>query len=210
MITLTELGHIYKTDKATFHCFTQFYEEHFSAIRERENDILEIGILLGGSIRMLYDYFNKSNIHAVDIVDKSDMNNDRIKTYVCDQSKIEELKSNFSKMQFNLIIDDGGHTMEQQQNSFKYLWSRLFNNGMYVVEDLHTSLLFNQFGFNKAGETTYDMVKALSFKTNFQSDFITADEFQLIKEQVSSVEIFTKENNENEFKQSITSVIYKK
>ena len=40
---------------------------------------------------------------------------------------------------FDLIIDDGGHTMLQQQNTLAAYWGRLRSGGLFVVEDLHTS-----------------------------------------------------------------------
>jgi hypothetical protein len=38
-----------------------------------------------------------------------------------------------------MIVDDGGHKMEQQITSFKSLWSCLNDGGLYIVEDTHTS-----------------------------------------------------------------------
>lgn len=210
MISLTELGIMYMTDKAMFHGFTDFYDEHFKSIRDKKNNILEIGILMGSSIKMLHDYFHKSTIHAIDIHEKTFLNNDRIKTYICDQSNMNQLSELFRYMQFDLIIDDGGHTMEQQQVSFWYLWNKVKSGGMYVIEDLHTSLLFGHFGYNKPKETTLDMVQALRNDTDFSSDFINELEFKFIKSKVKSIHLFTKPNDTNEFKNSITCVIYKK
>jgi hypothetical protein len=40
---------------------------------------------------------------------------------------------------FDLIVDDGGHRMQQQTTSFHHLWPRLNDRGLYIVEDTHTS-----------------------------------------------------------------------
>ena len=40
---------------------------------------------------------------------------------------------------FDLIVDDGGHKMQQQITSFRHLWPRLADRGLYIVEDVHTS-----------------------------------------------------------------------
>ena len=40
---------------------------------------------------------------------------------------------------FDIIIDDGGHKMDQQKASFNGLWAQLYDGGLYVVEDTHTS-----------------------------------------------------------------------
>ena len=44
---------------------------------------------------------------------------------------------------FNIIVDDGGHTMKQQQDTFKALWPILRPGGLYVIEDLETSYIQN-------------------------------------------------------------------
>jgi hypothetical protein len=41
--------------------------------------------------------------------------------------------------QFDIIIDDGGHTMNQQRISFMTLLSLVRSGGLYVIEDLETS-----------------------------------------------------------------------
>ena len=39
----------------------------------------------------------------------------------------------------DIIIDDGGHTMEQQLNTFKILFPILNDGGIYIVEDVESS-----------------------------------------------------------------------
>ncbi len=52
---------------------------------------------------------------------------------------LEKFKSNMSL--FDIIIDDGGHTMNQQKTSFLNLISLVRPGGIYVIEDLETSYL---------------------------------------------------------------------
>ena len=40
---------------------------------------------------------------------------------------------------FDLIIDDGGHSMVQQQNTLDVYWSHVNRCGMFIMEDLQTS-----------------------------------------------------------------------
>ena len=40
---------------------------------------------------------------------------------------------------FDIIIDDGGHSMPQQIISFLTLFPHVKSQGLYVIEDLHTS-----------------------------------------------------------------------
>lgn len=47
---------------------------------------------------------------------------------------------------FDLVVDDGGHTMEQQMISLEHLWPIVKPGGLYVIEDLQTSFLVNYGG----------------------------------------------------------------
>jgi len=42
---------------------------------------------------------------------------------------------------FDIIIDDGGHTMEQQRVSLDVLWGSVVPGGIYFIEDLATSYI---------------------------------------------------------------------
>jgi hypothetical protein len=42
---------------------------------------------------------------------------------------------------FDVIIDDGGHTMVQQRTSLQVLWQSVKPGGIYFIEDLATSYL---------------------------------------------------------------------
>jgi hypothetical protein len=37
------------------------------------------------------------------------------------------------------LIDDGGHTMKQQINTFEEFFTSIAENGVYLCEDVHTS-----------------------------------------------------------------------
>lgn len=41
----------------------------------------------------------------------------------------------------DILIDDSGHTMKQQINTFEALFPRIDQNGVYLCEDLHTSYM---------------------------------------------------------------------
>ena len=44
-----------------------------------------------------------------------------------------------NKPKFDIIIDDGGHTMNQQIVTYEELYDHLSDNGVYLCEDVHTS-----------------------------------------------------------------------
>jgi hypothetical protein len=203
---LTNIGKKYNTDKSTYHGFTDFYEKYFHELKDLDNDILEIGIYNGSSLKMLKEYFSKSNIYGIDIYDKLSYNEDRIETFICDQIDIEKINNIFYNKSFNVIIDDGGHTMSQQQISFKNLIHKLNKNGFYIIEDLHTSLNFGHYEVNKPEETTLSLLTSIKNGSRFFSNHISLDEYEKISNKIEYVDIL-EIDKDNEFGKSITSVI---
>ena len=127
MDELTILGIKYNTDKSYFHNFTSFYYDYFLNFKNKECNILEIGILNGSSLKMLSDFFPNSNIYAIDINDNcvNKYYGNNIKTFLCDQTDEQEIHKLFENISFDIIIDDGSHMTLHQIKSLSILFSYL-------------------------------------------------------------------------------------
>ena len=55
------------TDKSIYHEYYEPYEENFEHLRDKEINLLEIGIRDGNSLRAWKEYFPNSNIYGMDI-----------------------------------------------------------------------------------------------------------------------------------------------
>ena len=112
--------------------------------------VLEIGVETGRSHRLWLEYFPNAKVYGYDIFkygveefDRLQEDNpylDRSIMFEGDQSNVDDLQRFLSEHgdDFDMIIDDGGHTMEQMQTSLSYLWNSLKPGGLYVIEDLHS------------------------------------------------------------------------
>lgn len=140
---LTKLADYYGTDKGSItHHYTGVYEYFFYPIKDSVKKVLEIGG--GPSEYMFRDYFSSATIYAIDIDPqvKKEYEGERIIIFVGDQSKRDNLSSFIDKYgcDFDIILDDGGHGMDEQQISFGYLFKCVKGGGFYIIEDLHSSL----------------------------------------------------------------------
>jgi len=144
--TLTELAKKYPTDKSGLHFYTPHYHTYFKHLKNSHVRLLEIGVggdgpnTGGGSLRLWKEYFLNGQITGIDIVEKSALEEERIKIYRGDQSDktfLEEVNSKSGP--FDIIIDDGSHLNAHIIKSFKVLFPLLKQDGLYVVEDLQTS-----------------------------------------------------------------------
>jgi hypothetical protein len=147
---LTKLANLYASDKGTvapstghhgprLH-FTPVYSKYFEHLRYEKITILEIGVGSGPSLKMWYDYFPNSSIHAIDVVPQKQHENERVKTHICDQSDRFSLMKVMENIEPpDIIIDDGSHVVAHQQISLGFLFQCLKEGGQYWIEDLHTS-----------------------------------------------------------------------
>jgi cephalosporin hydroxylase len=159
MATLTEIGKMSGTDKATYHGFTDFYEEEFALHGLDPKNILEIGVKGGASLKMWHFFYPKANIIGMDI---NEMPRDLwresgglIRTY--QESGTDPLIANrlFENIYFDLIIDDGSHMTADQLATLTIYWKYLRRGGIFVMEDLHTSFLD---GYINSPQTTYEHI----------------------------------------------------
>ncbi|CAF0873497.1 unnamed protein product [Adineta steineri] len=66
-----------------------------------------------------------------------------------------------TKGTFDVIVDDGGHTMKQQITSLIYLLPKVQSGGIYVLEDLLTSYMGDFGGAYLRNTTTIQFIKRL-------------------------------------------------
>jgi SAM-dependent methyltransferase len=133
-----------------WHHYFEIYERHFSRFRGKKPNVLEIGVGDGGSLLMWKKYFGEgakifgldSRAECKSFLDRSDFDN--IDIQIGDQA--DEQFMNYyinNSPQFDIVIDDGGHKMNQQISSFNYLYEMIADEGIYLVEDTHTSYFDN-------------------------------------------------------------------
>jgi cephalosporin hydroxylase len=131
------------TDKNTVHSYLNTYEKLLEKYKNKKNNILEIGIGSGGSIKLWNDYFPNSMIYSVDIEDrilcKEIKNMERIKLFIPSNAYDKNfIKSNFRNKNiiFNIIIDDGPHTLESMINCIELYLELLSDDGILIIEDV--------------------------------------------------------------------------
>jgi len=144
--------------------YFDIYDRHFSEFRSKKVTVVEIGVFHGGSLQMWKKYFGrKSTITGVDVDDRTlQLAEPGIFVVLGDQADRLFLASLGKSLgPIDIVIDDGGHTMEQQITSFEELWPFVSEGGVYLVEDLHTSYWPEYGGAHKKEGTFIEFVKSL-------------------------------------------------
>lgn len=122
--------------------YFEIYERHFAPYRNRPVRILEFGVWHGGSLQMWRSYFGpEAHIVGVDFNPEcARLAEPGIDIVIGDQAAPAThrgLRERFGD--FDIVIDDGGHVMNQQVTTFREIYPAVKMGGLYVAEDLHTS-----------------------------------------------------------------------
>ena len=122
--------------------YFDIYNRYFSRFRDIPVNVLEIGVSHGGSLQMWKDYFgSKCQIFGIDRNSKcKQLEENRVQIFIGNQTNESFLEEVIQQIpHIDILIDDGGHRMEQQIVTFKKLFPHIDKNGVYLCEDVHTS-----------------------------------------------------------------------
>lgn len=214
MKTLLELSLIHGgTDKEIYHqYFSRVYSKFLSPYKETFTKICEIGVGTSNfpSLKVWSDYFINAQILGLDIVNFSKNNlPPNTDLQYLDQSNINSIKSKSKELNnYDLILDDGSHLIYDQQITLSYFINSLKSGGIYILEDLHTSLDVknnpNSIWGKQDQTLTLDMLKGFIKNKKIESNVLAPEEALNLEQNISSIEIYDK------IPQSITSIIIKK
>jgi cephalosporin hydroxylase len=134
--------------------YFDIYHRHFVKFRDSDVHVMEIGVYSGGSLALWRDYFERrAHIYGVDI-------EPACKAYECDGVKIfvgdqadrslwRKIKQDVPRL--DVLIDDGGHSANQQITTLEEMLPHLSAGGVYLCEDVDG--VFNRFSFYVDGMT---------------------------------------------------------
>ena len=146
-----------KSDKASDHNYHILYSYILNNHLNRNDklNILEIGLGTnnpalvstmgingrpGASLYSWKEYLPNSSIYGADIDKDILFETDRIKTTFVDQLEIStfhSLKTTFGNKKYDMIIDDGLHSIGANLNTLLFAIDNLNDKGWIVIEDIH-------------------------------------------------------------------------
>lgn len=170
---LCELGYKYGTDKCPQikHAYTPFYYKLLNSRRQSIKKVLELGIGLyrrnyhrpeavykdgvkqylhrGASLYMWREFFPNAQIYGADIRPQTLFEDERIKTYLCDERKKEDLVKLIKNTgsDIDLFVDDASHRVDDQIFAAQTLLPLLKKDAIYIIEDVtHSKVIRRTLG----------------------------------------------------------------
>ena len=143
---LDVIGIKHHTDKCSMiHNYLGKYEFFLQCFRNQPIRLLELGIFQGASLRMWQEYFPHAEIFGVDIREGcSQYEDERIHIIQTDLSNVDAV-IRLKDIRPQIIIDDASHIVSHQLLALFTLFDVLPSGGVYILEDLETSLNPEQF-----------------------------------------------------------------
>jgi hypothetical protein len=152
MKTLEELGKRYGgpdchtgTDKFSLHSYLETYTKYLAPYRDLPGYVMELGILGGHSLLMWEEYFTQAAVYGMDLCDQPVGGIGDLRPLIAegthniflgDASHSHLADELFPGIQFNVIIEDGGHNIEAQLAIYENFGKRLAPGGLYIIEDI--------------------------------------------------------------------------
>lgn len=122
-------------DSIAGHSYGEFYTKELEKYRNKPISILEIGIKEGDSLRLWRDYFtNAKSIVGIDnhiLLEVGDIEG----VELVEADAYSEVAANQVGF-FDIIIEDGLHSLESQLAAVKFYLPKLNPDGLFVIEDV--------------------------------------------------------------------------
>jgi hypothetical protein len=119
--------------------YFDIYDRHFRKFVGSDVNVLEIGVYSGGSLEMWRHYFGpRCRVYGVDIEAAcSSYNNEYTEIVVGDQGDRAFWKAFKERVPaIDILIDDGGHQIDQQIVTLEEMLPHLRPGGVYLCEDV--------------------------------------------------------------------------
>lgn len=137
------------------HSYTRFYYNLFQPVREQPLRVFELGLgtnnpnipshmesryKCGASLRGWQQFFPNASVYGADIDRDCLFQEDRIKTFYCDQGSPDAIRELWSQPElsdnFDIILEDGFHVFNYNVVFFENSVHKLNVGGVYIIEDV--------------------------------------------------------------------------
>ena len=172
--------------------YFNIYNELFEKYRNQKITFVEVGVKWGGSLLMWKKFFGKNaRIIGIDLYPETKkLEKYGLEIFIGDQSSDVFWRNFFLEVgKIDILLDDGGHTNENQILTLNNIINNVNDNGLIVIEDTSASYSKKHFNPSKYSFINY-------------SKFLIDDLYGKVKDKSRLEEVFKK----NSLNDSIYSI----
>lgn len=145
-MSLEEIVDNSRSDKNTVHSYLPLYQKLLINKKETAKNVLEVGICMGGSIKLWNDYFTNATVYGLDIIHINEIwdgikNNEKIILHTStDAYDHDFFITNFlnKNIKCDFMLDDGPHTLESMKQFIKLYSNIMTDDGILIIEDVQS------------------------------------------------------------------------
>ena len=178
----------YDNKEIKSHNYAIFYEKYFKVLRNKELRILEVGSHEGKALAAFYYFFQNAFLVGANINPfQMKFCSNRIEEIFIDvfSKKILENFSKYINKNFDIIIDDASHNLRDILITLPILFKKLNPGGYYVIEDVNQFEVFKNLNPTNEKLTPLKILKFIQNDKNFDSNFMTKEDVNYLKENIS-------------------------
>jgi GR25 family glycosyltransferase involved in LPS biosynthesis/cephalosporin hydroxylase len=132
-----------RSDKNTTHSYLDLYNTLLLPKKNTTKNVLEVGIQRGGSIRLWSDFFTNAHVYGVDVMDEryvwEGIRKNNITLYTSTDGYDKNfVKTAFSNIRFDFMLDDGPHTLESMIQFIELYSPLMTQDGILIIEDVQS------------------------------------------------------------------------
>lgn len=170
------------------HNYSVFYEKYFNKVKNEKFNFLELGSHEGKGIAAFYHFFPNAKLIGANINPfQMRYYSNRIEEVYIDVSskKILQNFTNYFDNRFQIIIDDASHNLRDILITLPILFKKLNSGGFYVIEDINQFDVFKNLNPTREKLTPIKILKYMQENKSFDSDFISKDDVNYLKENIA-------------------------
>ena len=138
---LRDLSEASSRHSAKWSSYFSVYERVFARFVGKGITLVEVGVADGASLQLWKAYFQNARVIGVDIDPRlRELSTLGVEIMIGDQASPEFWDQFYKTVgPIDVLIDDGGHTNEQQIVTVTHALANVRDEGVILVEDVHTS-----------------------------------------------------------------------
>ena len=186
-------------EKIQAHGYGSFYQKYFKKIKDKKLNILEIGSFYGNASASLFFYFKNSFLYAADIYpDLFRYSSKRITNFFVNSAEESSIENDILKknIDFDIIIEDAGHSLKDQIISLFLLFKNVKKGGLFIVEELDFPDTRKDMNLENEKPTLREIFEKLKNNDSFESKYVLDKDKKYFIENYSSIDIFKGNFNE--------------
>lgn len=170
------------------HNYSVFYEKYLNKIKNENFNFLELGSHEGKGIAAFYHFFPNAKLIGANINPfQMRYYSNRIEEVYIDVSSKKILQNfiNYFDNRFQIIIDDASHNLRDILITLPILFKKLNSGGFYVIEDINQFDVFKNLNPTREKLTPIKILKFMQENKSFDSDFISKEDVNYLKENIA-------------------------